>query len=285
MLEAKAIRKNYGNVAAVQGIDLRVAQGEIVGIVGNNGAGKTTVIKMVCGLLEPTAGQVCVDGLDPLVPATRRRIGYLPEDSPLYDDMTPLGYLAFFARIHRLGDAGQRARELLRRLRLDEVHWRKPIGQLSKGSARKVALARCLLHDPPLLVLDEPRSGLDPATQAVLDDVLLELRAGGKAIVLSAHDLDQVEQVCDRIVLVHEGRVRLAGSLDELRDQAGPTTYAVRADVPFAGSSPHGREHQAELESWAAAEAAMAQVRQAGGRILDVAAKPPRLADVLRTVA
>lgn len=285
MLEARALAKHYGRAVAVDGIDLHVAAGTIVGVVGNNGAGKTTTIKMVCGLLEPTTGHVRIDDLDPLVPATRRRIGYLPEDSPLYDDMTPLGYLAFFARIHRLGDARPRAQALLRRLRLDEVHWRKPIGQLSKGSARKVALARCLLHDPPLLVLDEPRSGLDPATQAVLDDVLLELRDEGKAILLSAHDLDQVEQVCDRIVLIHEGRVHLAGSLDELRDQAGPTTYAVRADVPFVGSSPHGREHHAELDSWTAAEAAMAQVRQAGGRVLDVAARPPRLADVLRTVA
>ena len=146
MLEARALAKHYGRAVAVDGIDLHVAAGTIVGVVGNNGAGKTTTIKMVCGLLEPTTGHVRIDDLDPLVPATRRRIGYLPEDSPLYDDMTPLGYLAFFARIHRLGDARPRAQALLRRLRLDEVHWRKPIGQLSKGSARKVALALSLIH-------------------------------------------------------------------------------------------------------------------------------------------
>lgn len=283
MLEAQAIHKRYANATAVEDISIQVQPGQIVGLVGNNGAGKTTTIKMLCGLLEPTSGSVRLGGADPLVPAVREGLGFLPEDSPLYEDMTPLAYLRFFGRIHGLAKAvvTQRSTDLLTRLRLDEVHWRKPIGQLSKGSARKVALARAMLHDPSLLVLDEPRSGLDPATQAVLDTFLLELAQSGKAIVLSAHDLDQVERLCDHILVIQDGRVAMEGDLDSLRARVGTTTYRIRADGPFPGSTPAHGDHEAVAPDWPAAEALLAEVRGAGRDVLDVRAEPPRLADVL----
>lgn len=285
MLEARGLRKDYGPVQAVRDMDVTVRPGQILGMVGNNGAGKTTCIKMLAGLLEPTSGTVRVGGEDPLQAPVRAQIGFLPEDSPLYEDMTPLGYLRYFAGLYKLPDARTRTKELLARLRLSEDHWKKPIQSLSKGSARKVAIARALLHDPPLVILDEPRSGLDPATQHVLDTFLLELRAQGKAILLSAHDLDQVERICDHVIVVDGGRIVLEGSVAQLRGEAGPTVYIVRASIPFAGSEPDGVEHIARVDAWDDVEQRLADVRRAGGSILGVSAESPRLADVLqRTV-
>jgi ABC-2 type transport system ATP-binding protein len=286
VLRARGLAKQYGNVHAVRGIDLDVEAGTIVGLVGNNGAGKTTTLKLLAGLVAPSAGDIELAGGDPQVPATRRAMGFLPEDSPLYDDQTPLQYLAFFARLYDMpkSDARRRAQDLLRRLRLDEPFWRRPIGQLSKGSARKVAIARALLHDPAVLLLDEPTSGLDPATQADLDAFLADLRARGKAILLSAHDMRQVEALCDRIILVHEGRVAAEGSLDELRAQYGGTTYHLTATLPFAGSSPDGASHTGAFPSLATAEAAMQAVRAQGGSILRLDTRSPGLEAILERV-
>lgn len=284
MLEARGLQKTYGKVEAVKHIVVAAAPGSIVGLVGNNGAGKTTTIKMLCGLVEPTAGEVRVGGHDPQRPETRRNLGFLPEESPLYDDMKPLAYLRYFGRLYGMSraDIKQRATALLQRLRLDESHWSKPIGQLSKGSARKVAIARALLHEPRLLILDEPRSGLDPATQHVLDGLLLELRDAGVAIVLSAHDLDQVERLCDVVLVVQDGEIALRGTLDELRERAGPSTYLVTANAAFDGSQPEGSHHVKTVGSWEEAEAIGNQIRKAGATVLDVRAQAPRLADVLQ---
>ncbi len=287
MLEAKELRKDYGAIQAVRGLDIRLEAGSILGVVGNNGAGKTTTIKMLAGLLEPTSGTVRVDGDDPLQAPVRAKIGFLPEDSPLYEDMTPLAYLRYFGALYKLPpkEAKQRAKDLLTRLRLEEAHWPKTIQSLSKGSARKVAIARCLLHNPPLVILDEPRSGLDPATQHVLDTFLLELKAEGKAILLSAHDLDQVERICDHVVVIEGGEIVLEGSVAQLRGEAGPTVYILRASVPFTGSEADGVEHLARVEDWDTVEERLAEIRSHGGNVLDVSAESPRLADVLqRTV-
>lgn len=283
MLQATGLHKHYRTTHAVRGVDVEVAPGQIVGLVGNNGAGKTTTIKMLCGLVEPSAGTVRLDAEDPIQPRVRQRLGFLPEDSPLYEDMTPMAYLAYFGRLYGMGRADIRAASTrwLTRLRLDEQHWRKPIGQLSKGSARKVAVARTLLHDPQVLVLDEPRSGLDPASQAVLDEVLLELRAAGIGILLSAHDLDQIERLCDAVLVMDEGRIVLAGSMDSLRAEAGTTTYRVQADRSFAGATAEGTHHVATLPDWPAAQVAMAAIERAGGTVLGVHAEAPRLADIL----
>ncbi len=283
VLSAKGLTRHYGATKAVKGIDIEVPDGRIVGLVGNNGAGKTTTIKMCAGLLEPTAGTVHVNGEDPLQAPVRAAIGYAPEDSPLYEDMTPVSYLRYFGRIYGMSkaDAIARAQELLERLRLDKPFWTTPCGRLSKGSARKVALARTLLHDPGLVILDEPASGLDPATQGVLDRFLLDLRAQGKAVLLSAHDLEQIERVCDEILVMHEGAIIRRGRLEEMRAEAGPTMYRVRSDVAFPGSEPDGVEHVALVTEWPAVEAALDAVHAAGGRVRDVQAQAPRLADIL----
>lgn len=284
MLQAQALSKSYGKVTAVQRIDLDLAPGRIVGLVGNNGAGKTTTLKMLCGILEPTTGTATIEGASTLDAETRRAIGFLPEDSPLYDDQTPLQYLAFFGRLYGLPRKRTKARipELLRELRLDEPFWKRPIGQLSKGSARKVAIARALLHDPPVLILDEPASGLDPATRRELDQVLATLRAGGKAILLSAHNLKQVEELCDDILLLHAGKVVARGTLNELREALGEPRYRLHASKPFPGSQQRGSIHVGEFGRLADVEAAMADVRKARGSVLDMESLPPSLDDILR---
>jgi ABC-2 type transport system ATP-binding protein len=287
MLVASGLRKAYGAALAVERFDVQVPPGRIVGLVGNNGAGKTTVLKMLCGVLEPTSGAATLDGRPTTEAATRRGIGFLPEDSPLYDDQTPLQYLAFFARLYGLPakPARERAEALLRSLRLDGEHWRKPIGNLSKGSARKVAIARSLLHAPPVLLLDEPASGLDPATRRELDGFLSDLRAQGTAILLSAHNLSQVEALCDDIVLLHAGRIVAKGTLQELRAQWGTHRYRLHATVPFAGSVAAGTLHTALLDGLDAAESAMGQVRAAGGAVLNLESVPPALDEILRRAA
>ncbi|HUR60962.1 MAG TPA: ABC transporter ATP-binding protein [Candidatus Thermoplasmatota archaeon] len=287
MLEATGLHKSYGAAVAVHRFDAQVPPGRIVGLVGNNGAGKTTVMKMLCGVLEPTTGQATLDGKPTTEPATRQGIGFLPEDSPLYDDQTPLQYLAFFARLYGLPPkpAKERATTLLRSLRLDEEHWGKPIGNLSKGSARKVAIARALLHEPKVLLLDEPASGLDPATRRELDGFLSGLRAQGTAILLSAHNLGQVEALCDDIVLLHAGRIVAQGTLQELRAQWGTHRYRLHATVPFPGSAPAGTLHTALLDGLGAAEATMAQVRAGGGEVLNLESVPPALDEILRRAA
>ncbi len=287
MLVASGLGKHYGPVAAVAEVTLEVRPGTIVGLVGNNGAGKSTTLKMLCGLVEPTTGTATVDGQATLRPAARKGIGYLPEDSPLYDEQTPLACLAFFGSLYglRRKESKARAETLLRRLRLDEPFWKKPIGELSKGSARKVAIARALLHDPGVLILDEPASGLDPATRRELDAFLLELRAEGKAILLSAHNLRQVEDLCDTIVLLHQGQIAARGSLSELRHAFGTPRYRLHADRPFPGSAPQGPLHVGEVASPVLLEEALARVRAAGGTPVEVESLPPSLDDILRRVA
>ena len=259
----------------------------LLGLVGNNGAGKTTVLKMLCGVLEPSAGSATIDGQPTMKAATRSAIGFLPEDSPLYDDQTPIAYLAFFARLYSLSPkaAAERARQLLRSLQLGEEHWGKPIGNLSKGSARKVAIARALLHDPAVLLLDEPASGLDPATRRELDGFLSLLRHEGKAILLSAHNLAQVEELCDDIILLHAGRIVARGTLAELRAQWGTHHYRLHATTPFSGSAPVGTLHVGMVDGLAAAEAAMGQVRAGQGVVLNLESVPPALDDILRRAA
>ncbi|MES2155585.1 MAG: ABC transporter ATP-binding protein [bacterium] len=287
MLVASGLAKSYGKAVAVERFDAAVRPGRIVGLVGNNGAGKTTVLKMLCGVLEPTAGTATLGGASTLHPPVRSSIGFLPEDSPLYEDQTPRAYLAFFARLYSMPKhaAAERAEALLTSLQLAREHWGKPIGNLSKGSARKVAIARALLHDPAVLLLDEPASGLDPVTRRELDAFLMELRQQGKAILLSAHNLTQVEELCDDIILLHAGRVVARGTLSELRAQWGTHRYRLHATVAFPASTPTGSLHTGLLDGLAAAEVAMAAVRAANGQVVNLESVPPALDEILRRAA
>jgi len=197
MIRVSGLRKTYGDFAAVVDSSFEVETGEIFGVVGPNGAGKTTTLKMLAGLIEPTAGSAEVAGFDAEDPAMRHRLGFLPEESPLYEDMTPRSYLTFFADLYDVprSTADDRIAETLDRLELEYRDRR--IGDMSKGMKRKVAIARSLINDPDVLIYDEPASGLDPLTTNSVLEFTRELRADEKTVIFSAHNLYHVESVCD----------------------------------------------------------------------------------------
>jgi ABC-2 type transport system ATP-binding protein len=217
-LRATGLRKAFGDLVALDGLDLDVPRGEMVGFVGSNGAGKTTTMRIVLGVLEPDAGTVELDGR-PLDAAARARIGYMPEERGLYPKMKAAEQLEHLCRLHGLDR--DRAREnvarWLERLgvgeRRDEL-----VGNLSLGNQQRVQLAAALAHDPDLLVLDEPFSGLDPVAVQVMSEVLRERSRAGVPVVFSSHQLDLVDELCDRVAIVSRGRIVLDGDIDELRD-------------------------------------------------------------------
>jgi ABC-2 type transport system ATP-binding protein len=200
-----------------------------MGIIGHNGAGKSTAIKMILGLVAPTSGQVRVMGRDMSKESTRVKkfVGYLPEESPLYENMTVTEYLMFFAELYNLPrrQAMERIDVLLDSLKLPERD--RLTGELSKGMKRKVTIARTLLHDPTLLILDEPNSGLDPLTSFFIINYLKSLKGQGKTILLSAHNLFHVEYICDRVAILKDGRLVVCDSMDTIRNSLGRREFEV----------------------------------------------------------
>ena len=229
VVKAEGITKLYRNFPAVKDLYLEVRNGEILGIIGHNGAGKTTTLKMLTGLVTPTSGRIEIMGMD-LAKESRRiknYIGYLPEESPLYENMTVMEYLMFFSEIYQIPrkQAEERIDRLLAALKLPERD--KLTGELSKGMRRKVAIARTLLHDPTLLILDEPNSALDPLTSFFIIDYLKTLKTEGKTIVLSAHNLFHVEYICDRVAILKNGELLVCDSMDSIRKRLGRREYEI----------------------------------------------------------
>lgn len=234
MIKLTEVTKLYDQFAAVDGLNLEVSDGEIMGIIGHNGAGKTTTLKMITGLIAPTSGTIEVMDKDIARYSIeiKKHLGFLPEDSPLYESMTVTEYLMFFSELYQLPRkaALDRIDLLLSSLKLEERN--KLTAELSKGMKRKVAIARTLLHDPALLILDEPNSGLDPLTSFFIIDYLKKLRSQGKTIVLSAHNLFHVEYICDRIAIMKQGKLLVCDTMSELVKKLGKREYQVvfRAD-------------------------------------------------------
>lgn len=228
-IKLRSVTKLYGNIAAVNNLNLEVNQGEILGLIGPNGAGKTTTLKMIVGLLTPTSGIVEVMGQNVSKDGkqVRKHIGYLPEEDPLYENMTVRQYLGFFSEIYGISKAQANGRidSLLHSLKLTDEN--KHTGELSKGMKRKVGVARTLLHDPSLLVLDEPNSGLDPLTSFFVNDYLKKLSHQGKTIVLTAHNLFHIESVCDRVVIMNNGEVYICDTISSIREKLGKREYEV----------------------------------------------------------
>ncbi|MHC4992571.1 MAG: ABC transporter ATP-binding protein, partial [Planctomycetota bacterium] len=200
MIKAHGLSKKFGNFTAVDSVEFEIPQGAVVGFLGPNGAGKTTTIRMICGYIRPTTGRALIDGIDVARHARRvqQRLGYLPESAPLYTEMRVQEYLAFRGRMLGLRRA-ERRRSMglaIDRCRIEEVR-RRPIGQLSKGFRQRVGLAAALLHEPPILILDEPTAGLDPAQMREVRALIRDL-AGRHTILLSTHNLAEVELSCDR---------------------------------------------------------------------------------------
>ena len=217
LLDVQNLSKYYGKVHALKGISFSIKQGEIVGFLGANGAGKSTTMRILSGCMSASDGKVSVLGQDiqahPI--KTKQEIGYLPEQPPLYPQMRVLDYLEFVATIKNSPTPKEAAQTIIERLQLDTVAGRF-IDQLSKGYKQRVGLAQALIHSPKLLILDEPTSGLDPAQRSELRGVLLKLREEGHSILVSTHILSEVEAICSRVIIISEGEIRASQDLRSL---------------------------------------------------------------------
>ena len=289
MIRVDGLRKTYGDFPAVVGSDFTVDSGEIFGIVGPNGAGKTTTLKMLAGLVEPTEGTAEVAGRPADDPETRRALGFLPEESPLYEDMTPRSYLRFFADLYDVprSEADERTASTLDRLELE--HRERRLGDMSKGMKRKVAIARSLVNDPDILIYDEPASGLDPLTTNYVLEFTRDLADRGKTVVFSAHNLYHVESVCDRIVIMNRGEIIARGTVPGIRDAYGETSYHVFTTVPVEGSDPvagaESERHRSVVPDMDAVEGLRQAAAAAGGRVADIRTREQSLEDVFLDLA
>ena len=222
MIELDRLTKRFGALIAVDDVTMTVARGEVLGFLGPNGAGKSTTMKIVAGFLEPTSGSATVCGHNIMAEpvAVKRSIGYLPEGAPTYGDMTPASYLGFIAEIRGFDGAEKRKRvdNAVEKLGLERV-LRQPIETLSKGYKRRVGFAQAILHDPEVLIMDEPTDGLDPNQKRQVRTLILEM-ASDKAIVISTHILEEVDAVCNRVVMIAGGRLLADGTPDSMRARA-----------------------------------------------------------------
>ncbi|MBI2438175.1 MAG: ATP-binding cassette domain-containing protein [Lentisphaerae bacterium] len=219
MLSVKRLQKSFGLIQAVRDVSFQVGQGEVLGLLGPNGAGKTTTMRMITGFLPPAAGTALIMGHDILQEPIRakKQIGYLPENAPVYTDMIVWNYLAFIAEIRGFtGRARQeRVQQTIERCRLHDVQ-HQAIGTLSKGYKQRVCFAQALLHDPPVLIMDEPTDGLDPNQKHIVRAMIREM-AARKAIVISTHILEEVEAICTRAIIIRNGGIVANGSPAELK--------------------------------------------------------------------
>lgn len=285
MITATELQKRYGDFTAVSGSSFDVEPGEILGIVGPNGAGKTTTLKMLAGLIEPTSGSGTISGYDITETEMRSTLGFLPEESPLYEEMKPLSYLRFFADLYDVPRdvANERIETTLSRLDLSFRDRR--LGDMSKGMKRKVAIARSLLNDPDVLIYDEPASGLDPLTTNVVLEFVRELREAGRTIVFSAHNLYHVEDVCDRVLVMVQGDIKARGTVQEIRDRYGETEYHIYTTVPVDESTPEGDQHRAVVSDMATVERIRNQAKRSGGTVADIRTREASFEDIFLKIA
>ena len=217
MIKVENLSRSFGDLLAVRELSFEVARGEVVGFLGPNGAGKTTTMRILAGSLGATAGRALIGGVDVSVDPrhVKRRLGYLPEHPPLYSSMSVGEYLRFAARIKGAADPRAATARAMGMVGLSGLEGRM-IAHLSKGFRQRVGLAQALVHDPEVLVLDEPTSGLDPAQRKEIRDLIRELAAGDRTVVLSTHVLPEVERICERAIIIDQGRIVAEDRIDAL---------------------------------------------------------------------
>lgn len=227
------VSKRFGDTPAVQDVSLQINPGEIFGLLGPNGAGKTTLIRMALDIIRPDSGRIAVFG-GPMTEAKKDRIGYLPEERGLYADLKLTRVISYLAALKGMSsrESGERAEVYLRRLDLWE-HRDKMLRQLSRGMHQKAQFIVTVLHDPDLIIVDEPFSGLDPVNTQLIRDMLVELRDAGKCIIMSTHQMHQVEAMCDRIALINRGRCVLEGEVQEVRRRFAGNSVEVTGRGPI----------------------------------------------------
>ncbi len=233
-LLADKLHKEFAAVVAVNQLSLTVERGQIFGLLGPNGAGKTTAIRMWMDIIKPDSGTALVLGQPP--GAARTRVGYLPEERGLYRGLRVHECLTYFGQLKGMAkaDAARRATELLKRLELADRAKAK-VPELSRGMQQKVQLAAALIHDPELVILDEPFQGLDPVNVDLIRTLIRELRAQGKTIVLSAHEMSLVESLCEHIALINQGRIVLDGALADIRRRFSPNALDISPPLDLTG--------------------------------------------------
>jgi ABC-2 type transport system ATP-binding protein len=220
MIRTVRIRKEYGSTVALHGLDFEVGAGEVYGLIGPNGAGKTTLLRILATLTEPTCGKATVGGIDVAEEPEKvdRMIGFMPDFYSLYDDLTVSEYMEFYARAYGLkqeGDRQRRLKEVLGLLNLSQKASHK-VASLSRGMKQRLCLARCLVHDPKVLLLDEPASGLDPRARIDLRDLIKNLRDQGKTLLISSHVLSDLADFCTGVAIIEKGMLLEAGPIDEI---------------------------------------------------------------------
>jgi ABC-2 type transport system ATP-binding protein len=292
VIELKALRKSFhghlgiGRTVAVDGLDITVQPGEIFGLLGPNGAGKTTTLKLMLGLLRPDSGQALLFGRPPSDVAARARLGFLPENPYFYDYLTPVEFLDLYARLHGV-PAAQRKRRIAAAIERVGLAGREKtaLRKFSKGMIQRLGLAQAIQHDPELVILDEPMSGLDPVGRREVRDLIMSLRASGRTVFFSSHILQDAEMVCDRVAIVFRGRLRAVGRLDDLvsRD-ARWIEVSVRGSVP---DDAPGERTQApdgttlvKVDGMPALARLLGRVTDAGSEILSVWPRRETLEDL-----
>ncbi|MDD1730501.1 MAG: ABC transporter ATP-binding protein [Methanospirillum sp.] len=293
MIEATHLSKRYRDVTVLHDVSFTCNEGQILGIIGHNGAGKTTLLKILSGLITPDSGTLTIGGIDILADPMQIKcqLGYLPEESRLYETMLVPDYLRFFGEIYGLDKRtiDTRAAILLSQLSLNPEG--KRIGNLSKGMKRKVAIARSLIHDPAILIYDEPGSGLDPMTSRFIIEYLKGLREKGKTIILSAHNLNQVEEICDLVMILRRGDVVIRGTMPELREQFGSIRYEVwylladDTDITIPeGSEKSGNLWMSTVRSVTDLNVLTSQITSYGGVVERIESKYPSLEEILMKI-
>ncbi|KAA0257993.1 ATP-binding cassette domain-containing protein [Deferribacter autotrophicus] len=231
MIEVVKLEKHYGEVKALKGVSFNVEKGEIVGFLGPNGAGKTTTMQIITGFLSPTSGEVKVDGENVSVDNmnVKRKIGYLPENNPIYNDLSVYDYLKFFADLKKVGNSKEEIKKVVSLTKIEDVLNRK-IDTLSKGYKQRVGLAQAILGDPEILILDEPTTGLDPNQIVEIRNLIKEL-GKEKTVILSTHIMQEVEQTCERVIIINKGEIVADDKIENLQGKNRRVVVEVDRDV------------------------------------------------------
>ncbi len=238
VLEVKSLRKEFGDLTAVDGISFDIQEGEIFGFLGPNGAGKTTSISMICGLLKPTAGEVFVEGVSILKNPreVKKRLGVVPQEVAIYEELSARENLSFWGGIFGMGGSKLRSRvdELLEQVGLED-RAKEPTKNFSGGMKRRLNLALGLVHDPKLILLDEPTVGIDPQARHNILDVVKAIVAGGRTVLYTTHYLEEAEDLCDRLAIIDHGKILSQGTVGELKTQLGEgSLLTVQGDFQAA---------------------------------------------------
>lgn len=235
MIKVDNLMKKYGELAALDGVSFEMKEGEVVGILGPNGAGKTTLLRMLVAFLKPDSGKITIDGLDINNPLTQQKIkskiGYLPEHAPLYEDMTVSEYLTFVGKMQGIksDDIYEKLAEVISKCGLEEKK-NAEISTLSKGYRQRTGIAQALIHNPEIVILDEPTTGLDPNQRIEIRDLIKEI-GKSKTVILSSHVLPEVQSTCSRVIILNKGKIVADGTPEELESKGGKNKATIHIEV------------------------------------------------------